>query len=442
MVNLLITMRCNRSCSYCFAKEKIRSYSELQMNKDITLSDLQKVIQFLGRNESDTIQLAGGEPTIHPEFDRILSTLLDSGFDLNVLSNALWDASKNELFAKIPPTKLGFLLNIDARRTYSDKEWEIIERNLSSLQDRGNVTLSFNIFEKEPNYEYIFDLVSRKNIRNLRLSFSMPVVVGQAKNAHIPLKDYHDFAPMVMDFVNRADANNVCVKLDNTVPICMFSKDQLGELMLKEVLDPRRNFVCFPAIDIGPDLSIWRCFGTANLFNKKMDDFRSLREAFEFFNTAFDQFQHRVYPLPECETCRYAKERICQGGCIGFAISRIQELGITPRVMEESDVLDMKLKTSEGVEIKEYELPSRSFLLQMNNRYMMEIEPSVIPLLALSDGKRTVGEVMEIMMLESGIPQKGNDPLDAFLTEETTHKVVAVVRRLLDKGFLIPASPL
>jgi organic radical activating enzyme len=439
MVNLLITMRCNRACSYCFAKEKIRSYSDQQKNKDMTLPDLKKVIKFLGKGETDTIQLAGGEPTIHPEFDEILKTLLDSGFNLNVLSNALWDDSKNELFTKISPTKLGFLLNIDSRRTYSDKEWEKIERNLSALSERGNVTLSFNIFEKEPNYEYIFDLVTRKNIKNLRLSFSMPVMVGQTMNSHIPLKDYHEHAPMIMKFVERAEASDVCVKLDNTVPICMFTKEQMGELMLKEVLDPRRNFVCFPALDIGPDLSVWRCFGTANMFNKNMDDFHSFKEAFDFFNHAFDQFQHKVYPLAECTKCQYAKDKICQGGCIGFSISRIQELGITPRETEEDDILAMRLRTSAGVDVRQYDVPDKSFLLQLNNRYMLEVEPSVVPLLALADGKRTVRQVIDTMMSDSGILEEKNDPLDEFLAEETSRELVAMVRRLLEKGFLTEA---
>jgi organic radical activating enzyme len=436
MVNLLITMRCNRACSYCFAKEKIRSYSDQQKNKDMTLPDLKKVIQFLGKGETDTIQIAGGEPTIHPEFNEILMTLLDSGFNLNILSNALWEDSKNELFTKISPTRLGFLLNIDSRKTYSDNEWDRIERNLSALSERGNVTLSFNIFEKEPNYEYIFDLVSRKNIKNLRLSFSMPVVVGQTKNSHIPLKDYHEYAPMIMDFVKRAEASDVCVKLDNTVPICMFTKEQMGDLMLKEVLDPRRNFVCFPALDIGPDLSVWRCFGTANMFNKNMDDFRSFKEAFDFFNHAFDQFQHRVYPLAECKECQHAKDRICQGGCIGFAISRIQELGITPHETGEDDILAMRLRTSTGVDVRQFEIPTRSFLLQLDNRYMMEVEPSAIPLLALSDGTRTVRQVIDTMMSDSGMSEEKSDPLDAFLAEETSHGLVGMVRKLLEKGFL------
>ncbi len=53
--------------------------------------------------------------------------------------------------------------------------------------------------------------------------------------------------------------------------------------MLKQVIEPARNFVCYPAIDIGPDLSIWRCFGTSKIFNKKLSDFRTFEEVCEYY---------------------------------------------------------------------------------------------------------------------------------------------------------------
>ena len=35
----------------------------------------------------------------------------------------------------------------------------------------------------------------------------------------------------------------------------------------------------------------------------------------------------QVFPLKECETCEHAKEKRCQGGCIGFAEAKWEELG-------------------------------------------------------------------------------------------------------------------
>ena len=148
-----------------------------------------------------------------------------------------------------------------------------IEENLGFPSQRGNVTLSFNIYETNPDYNYILNLVSRYGFKNLRLSFSMPVTFGESKNTYLDLADYKKAAKHVTKFVKRAEKLNAKVGLDNTVPICMFSSDQLAELMIKQVIEPTRNFVCYPALDVGPDLSLWRCFGTSKLFNKKLDDF-------------------------------------------------------------------------------------------------------------------------------------------------------------------------
>ena len=86
-----------------------------------------------------------------------------------------------------------------------------------------------------------------------------------------------------MDFARKAEDLGAAVGMDNAVPICMFTPEQLSELMVKQVIAPSRNFVCYPAIDIGPDLSVWRCFGTSKLFNKKLSDFSSIEEMFDYY---------------------------------------------------------------------------------------------------------------------------------------------------------------
>ena len=244
---------------------------------------------------------------------------------VNILSNALWDPSLNELFSQISPLTLGFLLNIDHPKTYSVSEWSIIEKNLSFLKNRANVTLSFNIHQINPDYSYIFDLTSKYNFKNLRLSFSMPVKFSGRKNVYLQIEDYKLAAQHVIEFNRRAEDLGASVGMDNAVPICMFTPEQLSELMLKQVIEPARNFVCYPAIDIGPDLSIWRCFGTSKLFNKKLFDFRSIEEVCEYYQRVSRLYQFKYFPLKECETCEHGKEKRCQGGCIGFAESKAEE---------------------------------------------------------------------------------------------------------------------
>ena len=205
MVNLLITMRCNRACSYCFAKEKLHSYSQNKVETEISLENLGIVTDFLVKSSCNTIQLAGGEPTVHPKFKEILLNLLAKKFSINLLTNAMWNSELHAIFDQVSPTALGFLLNIDKPTVYNSQERVRLEENLAFLSKRGNVTLSFNLFEKEPEYNYIFDMVTKYGFKNLRLSFSMPVKFEGKINVHLDIKDYKVMAKHVMDFVHRAE---------------------------------------------------------------------------------------------------------------------------------------------------------------------------------------------------------------------------------------------
>ena len=85
MVNLLITLDCNRDCVFCFAKEKREAYSHLREHTYMSMGNLEKALDFIRKGGSYAVQLAGGEPTIHPEFDEILDKILQRGFYVNIL---------------------------------------------------------------------------------------------------------------------------------------------------------------------------------------------------------------------------------------------------------------------------------------------------------------------------------------------------------------------
>lgn len=436
MVNLLLTMRCNRNCVYCFAREKIKSYSSSSQANDITMEDFERVLNFFEKSGIDSLQLAGGEPTLHERFDDILTKVLDRDIRVNVLSNCLWDSSKNGLFSRISPTRLGFLLNIDHPETYVEKQWKIIEENLSSVQERENTTLSFNIFEKVPKFDYIFDLVSRYSIRNLRLSFSMPVFFGGVNNTYLSMENYKELTPFLMAFVRKAESIGVKVRIDNTVPICMFSKSDLGELLLTGTLEPKRNFVCFPALDIGPDLSIWRCFGTSALFNKKLDDFNSLQEIYDYYCQVFSFLQFKVYPMEECYSCEYSKKQMCQGGCIGFSA---REYIKSHNLLElpDSDILDIKPKLREQLSMKLYELPRKSVVFFQNNKSLGEFNQEILNIIKIFDGNKTVREAIATLKDKSNTTERTGDPLDIFLEIAIQDRLLPIIRMLVNTGIFV-----
>ncbi|MGB7453667.1 MAG: radical SAM protein [Lysobacterales bacterium] len=72
-----ITERCNLTCPTCFAG------SSPQHSHMMSLDEFSQQVDQLvvgGKSGSDMIQLSGGEPTIHPQFNEMVELLFDRGF--------------------------------------------------------------------------------------------------------------------------------------------------------------------------------------------------------------------------------------------------------------------------------------------------------------------------------------------------------------------------
>ncbi len=426
-------MRCDRSCSFCFAKEKRNAYSAHDAITDMSLEDVEKILLFLSRGGCNVIQIAGGEPTLHPKFKEILTLTLER-MRVNILSNCMWDPKLNEFFNGISPTYLGFLLNVDHPKVYKSQDWNRIQENLEFLSKRENVTLSFNIFEKKPEFQYIFDIIAKYQFKNLRLSFSMPVNYGKNTNTRLNISEYKSASSSIMEFVKTAELFGANVGMDNALPICMFKSDDLLELILKKVILPERNFVCYPAIDIGPDLSVWRCFGTSKLFNQKLDDFNSLDQMVEYYQRVSRLYQFKFFPMKECYDCIYAKTEKCQGGCMGFAETESEKLGVCPKETTDQEILQTKLKLSAGLIFQNYHYPQESTVVKLENGNTIEIPLAINNLLPLFDGNQTTREILSETM--PNFDEADKDGLNRLIVEIAIQQKIPVIRQLLDSRVL------
>lgn len=435
MANVLLTTRCNLKCPYCFAQERLGDGHKLTMS----LSDVEKVIEFLKRSNHPFFRAMGGEPTLHPDFPHILQRALESGMRVDVLSNATWPENYNSVFQRISPRRLFFLLNIDHPDRYVPKIWERIEQNLAAVSDRGSVTLSFNIFEKQPRYEYILELTKKYRIDKVRMSFSLPVV--GANNAYLKLEDYKAMAPFVVEFVRRAEESGVQVRMDNAVPLCMFSFEQAGELFMKGVVDFQRNMHCEPVIDIGPDLKVWCCFCLSKMWNRHLDEFQNLEEINAYYRKAMGLYQSRLYPKDECYECRYRELWGCQGGCLTHAVMKHGELSLeNPSRQPSGDgwKSGRLLALSPDVELRRYEMPEASYAIYNKvSGVELEVDASFQPLLRSLNGQCSAREVVDRYIGDSAENPKIESALSAFTQGALQQGANELLLGLLHQGFLV-----
>ncbi len=434
MANVLLTTKCNLSCPYCFAQERLEDDHKLTMS----ISDVEKVIDFLKRSGHPFFRAMGGEPTLHPEFPRILKMALEADMRVDLLSNATWPESYNELFSRISPRRLFFLLNVDHPDRYLPKIWQRIEHNLAAVSGRGTITLSFNIFEKQPKYEYILDLCSKYHIDKVRMSFSLPVV--GASNTYLPLADYKAMAPFVLEFAARAEQAGVEVSMDNAVPLCMFTYEQAGELLMKGVVDLKRNMRCEPVIDIGPDLKVWCCFCLSKMWNRHLDEFKDLAEIHAYYSKAMELYQGHLYPLEECSECRYRERWGCQGGCLTHAVIKHGELAVEDQAAQPSAgewQPATVLALSPDVEIQRFDLPAESYsVFNKASGAELEVDASFQPLLQALDGQHSASEVVD-RYVDSTRSSDFQSPLTSFTDGAMKEGANQLLLGLRQQGFVV-----
>jgi hypothetical protein len=182
----------------------------------MTVSDAAAVIAFLNRSGHPVFRAMGGEPTLHPHFREIVEMAFAAGMHVDVLSNTTWSAAYNRFFQRVSPQHLSLLLNVDHPTRYTPRMRARIQENLAAVAPGRNVTLSFNVFEKRPRYEYVLALVHRYSIDKIRMSFSLPI--AGAHDTFLPSEECIEMGDFVGKFAREAASQEAEVHLDNAVP--------------------------------------------------------------------------------------------------------------------------------------------------------------------------------------------------------------------------------
>jgi hypothetical protein len=337
----------------------------------------------------------------------------------------------------VSPRRLYFLLNLDHPDRYRATQWRRIDANLAHLPHPENVTLSFNIFEREPRYEYVLDVARRHGFKTIRLSFALPIL--GARNQCLPIHEYRAVAPFVLRFVREAAAQDVQVQIDNAVPLCVFDEAEIGPLVLRGVVDLQRNARCEPVIDIGPDLSVWCCFCLSAVHNRRLGEFETLQQVKEYFSGVLGRYQQALTPLDECERCAHRERWGCQGGCITHAILRHEDAypdWVLPEPEPPKVRPDARVRLAEGAELRRYSVPEECLVFGRKGQGVeVELSASLFaPLTEMLDGSQSLAAIVE--RCREALGRGTETALDQFENAERARGVEDVLVGLIRQGLL------
>lgn len=300
-MNIMINNYCNLKCDYCFAHNLLNK--EI---KNMSIDNYLSILNFLKKSNEKSIRLIGGEPTLHPQFSKLLDIYLQDDYfqSLVIFSNCLFNENVlKSIFDVKLKKKILIAPNINSKDDIGEEKYKLIENNIKYLSKINAIeSLGVNIYKLDQDIEPIFMLAKENNIRKIRWSLA----IHKRTENNIIEKYVKDFEPLLVKFINKAAEYNIIIERDcNSLPLCLLKDETVRLLSYVSPIDLINDHrtACIPTLDIDPSLNIYRCFGVSN-HKKSFEDYKNktIRDLLNDFKSDFYELEHK--PLFEnCKQC-------------------------------------------------------------------------------------------------------------------------------------------
>lgn len=158
-ISIGITNNCNLKCSYCYKSiSSDKCLHEIPYDTIISYIDRLANMKING-NQLETVQLIGGEPTLHKDFLRICTYLKGKGLPIRVSTNGtntkiLQSLELENIYAKHPVEFRISLDDFDINKNTSSRggDFKVIENNIKFLIGHGaNISVKSVITKQNIN---------------------------------------------------------------------------------------------------------------------------------------------------------------------------------------------------------------------------------------------------------------------------------------------------
>jgi MoaA/NifB/PqqE/SkfB family radical SAM enzyme len=317
---LSIIAKCNRHCRFCFATETL---SQLGSGVSrMSWETFERALDFVQRSGIGEARLLGGEPTIHPDFVRMVDRVLERGLGLLVFSGGLIPGPALHRLERTPIDRVGVLVNV--LRPGEGRPSERARQALVFQRLGPRVVLGLNIDSPAVELDFLLEAIERYGLqRHVRLGLSHPIL-GGANNALHP-RDYPAVGRRITEFGLRARELGVHLDLDCGWVPCMFPAGALRELGKGPAEVGLR---CNPILDVLPDGRVISCYPLARDRSEELTRQSHARDLVARFTRA--QSSTRTIGLyRDCAECSWQQSGQCVGGCLAAGLRRLRHGSFT-----------------------------------------------------------------------------------------------------------------
>jgi len=309
-LNINLTTYCNLRCPYCYAVDLWKSAGNKRQDKEISIKNLKIVIDFMKRSGLTEFRMFGGEPTLHSRFEQVYDLVSRNGFSVKVFSNGIIAKEKVEFLSR-QKSLTGLIVSVLPPGFYSAKQYQMLNFTMSKLN--RSINLGFVVHRLDFDAYFIIDLIEKYDLkRTVKWSISAPCF--RHRNVFIKLNDHKKVIARLVQHSRRFKKHRIRWYSDSTFMYCLFTRKQLDALFHNVKFIPID--VCRPVSEVAPNLSIYRCYGTASLSNRalKLTDFKDAKQAHLYFLRKEAPFK-KMGVFKKCLSCDL-KGRVCGGGCL------------------------------------------------------------------------------------------------------------------------------
>ena len=320
-MNIILTTRCNKNCSFCFARQAE------QTKKDMALADFQRLIELAARDHNrECIKLLGGEPTLHPEFVQMLDFLQSRHLPATLISNLLY--TDQTLRARITrAAEAGLIRSVLANAAeLTAANLAIFKQNYLALIEASrpnvpgsNIAAGITISRHKSTAEevaYLDFLAAELPITLLRLSLDF-LVENRRDEFFINNKEY---GQKILAIIHKCLDLRLPMSWDCKLYPCLFTeedfqKDISGFLQNMRTICHYRD----APFDIFPDMSYIHCYPARALSGTNILRFQRISEAqgeIAFLKKTLRGLHAEDFP-PACADCRYQRQGQCDSLCPG-----------------------------------------------------------------------------------------------------------------------------
>lgn len=314
MANLFLTNKCDRGCSFCFAKEG--PWSIEYPARPLDMNEVAEFVELRSAAHPRETGVLGGEPLQYSRIAEVVQLMWNKGLTPKIFTSGSC-LMPDDFISMNVAGQLRFVVNVSPWDSYSAERQVHLDRFLSLFGKYA--TLSYTMVDSDIDPIFLLDYIAKyKLLPFIRLGVALPIIGGG--NQYVLSERYRDVGLRTVDFGKKAALRGLTLGTDCGFVACMFKPDELG-LLLRLGMD--LCFVCRPVMDVGPELEAWHCFPLSKLPRVSLRGNGNLEDAHHSLRKMASNLRERISPgiFSRCRGCLYRGRGQCDGGCLGLIIS-------------------------------------------------------------------------------------------------------------------------